>query len=221
MALPNPRIVYEDGPASATWRLILAHGAGSGASSPFLNIISDMLAERAIAVTRIEFSYMAAREDGKRRPPPRAERLIPEYEQILAEVAAKTKPPTRLLIGGKSMGGRVASMIANDAHRAGTIAGLVCLGYPFHPPGKPDDLRTAHFDKFKCPTLVVQGTRDPFGNKSEAATLALPKSMRVHWAEDGDHDLGPRGSSGFTRKGNLIAAADEIAAFAASLGKPR
>ena len=90
---------------------------------------------------------------------------------------------------------------------------LVCIGYPFHPPNKPAQLRTAHLEKLACPALIVQGERDPFGGKDEIASYKLAPTIRLHWASDGDHDLGPRGGSGFTRKGNLAAAADVIAAF--------
>ena len=99
----------------------------------------------------------------------------------------------------------------------GQIVGLACLGYPFHPPNKPDVLRTAHLEKLACPALIVQGERDPFGTRAEVATFELSPAIRFHWARDGDHDLGPRGGSGTTRKENLTAAADAIAAFASEL----
>jgi predicted alpha/beta-hydrolase family hydrolase len=126
-----------------------------------------------------------------------------------------------LLIGGKSMGGRVASLIADEQFAAGAIAGLVCLGYPFHPPRKPEQLRTAHLQAMACPALIVQGERDPFGGRGEVAGYRLSPAIRLHWADDGDHDLGPRGASGFTRKGNLAAAADAVAQFATTLSQPQ
>ena len=130
-------------------------------------------------------------------------------------------PGAPLLIGGKSMGGRVASLVADDLYAAGRIAGLVCLGYPFHPPGRPDQLRTAHLEHLACPALIVQGERDPFGSRAEVEAMRLSLAIRFHWAGDGDHDLGPRGGSGFTRKGNLAAAADAVAAFAATWRSPQ
>jgi predicted alpha/beta-hydrolase family hydrolase len=138
-----------------------------------------------------------------------------EYEAAIEQVRQRAgkRSKERLFIGGKSMGGRVASMIADKMFTEGKIAGLVCLGYPFHPPGKPDQLRTAHLETLKCPALVVQGERDPFGNRAEVEGYTLSKSIYVHWASDGDHDLGPRGGSDFTRKGNLAAAADAVAEF--------
>jgi hypothetical protein len=180
-------------------------------TSPFLETMAKLLAERGLATHRFEFAYMAARrQGGGRRPPPRAERLMDEYRAAVAAVP----PGAPLLIGGKSMGGRVASMIADELHAAGRIIGLVCLGYPFHPPNKPEQLRTAHLERLACPALIIQGERDPFGGRGEVEGYGLSPAIRLHWVGDGDHDLGPRGGSGFTRKGNLAAAADAIAAFA-------
>ena len=202
------------GPAKADARLLMAHGAGAAMTSPFLETMAGLLAERGIAAIRFEFAYMAARRrGGGRKPPPRAERLMDEYRAAVDAVPAGAP----LLIGGKSMGGRVASMIADELHAADRIAGLVCLGYPFHPPGRPAQLRTAHLERLACPALIVQGERDPFGGKGEVAGYALSPAIRLHWVGDGDHDLGPRGGSGFTRKGNLAGAADAVAAFAREL----
>jgi hypothetical protein len=204
------------GPENAAVRFVCAHGAGKGMESPFLDTMADLLAERGIAVLRFEFAYMAARHEGGRKPPPRAERLMDEYRAAVAAVPAGAT----LLIGGKSMGGRVASMIADQMLAEHRIAGLVCLGYPFHPPAKPEQLRTAHLEGLACPALIVQGERDPFGTRAEVGAMRLSKAIRFCWSGDGDHDLGPRGASGFTRKGNLAAAANAIAAFAAEV-KPQ
>jgi len=208
--------ILETGPENARVRLILAHGAGGAMTSPFMETMADMLAVRQIAVTRFEFGYMAARrKGGKRRPPPRAELLAPEYRQVVELISDRLTSGQRLLIGGKSMGGRVASLIADDLSKAGRIAGLVCLGYPFHPPGKPDQLRTQHLVDLETPCLIVQGDRDPFGSRQEVEALSLSPQIRFHWAGDGDHDLGPRGGQGYTRRGNLESAADAIVTFAA------
>jgi uncharacterized protein len=206
------------GPSEAKTRLILAHGAGATMTSPFLETMARLLAERGIEVSRFEFDYMAARrQGGKRRPPPRAEMLKGEYINAVAAIRRQV-PGKRLFIGGKSMGGRVASLVADELAAAGDISGLVCLGYPFHPPGKPENLRTAHLETLKCPALIVQGERDPFGTKAEVESYKLSPEIRFAWASDGDHDLGPRGNSGFTRAGNLKAAADAIDAFVNSIG---
>jgi predicted alpha/beta-hydrolase family hydrolase len=194
--------------------MLLAHGAGAGMTSPFMELMTQMLSERGVGVARFEFGYMAQRRiDGKRRPPPKAEKLSPEFDAAVAHVRARW-PGREIVIGGKSMGGRIASFLADDVFERQHCAGLVCLGYPFHPPGRPTELRTAHLEKLACPALIVQGERDPFGARAEVESYALSPAIRFHWAADGDHDLGPRGSSGFTRKGNLAAAADAIRDFA-------
>jgi predicted alpha/beta-hydrolase family hydrolase len=186
--------------------------------TPFLATMAALLAERGIATWRFEFGYMQARRGGgSRKPPPRAERLLDEYRAAVAGVPAGAP----LLIGGKSMGGRVASMVADELNGAGAVAGLVCLGYPFHPPNRPEQPRTAHLERLACPALIVQGERDPFGPRQEVEAMRLSPAIRFHWAGDGDHDLGPRGGSGFTRKGNLAAAADAVAAFAKALVEAR
>ena len=201
------------GPPDASDRFLCAHGAGAGMATPFLGAMATALAERGITTLRFEFAYMAGRRAGARKPPPRAERLRDEY--LAAVAAVPTGQP--LMIGGKSMGGRVASLVADQLYDDGRIAGLVCLGYPFHPPNKPAQLRTAHLEGLRCPTLIVQGERDPFGNRAEVEGYQLSPAIRFYWAADGDHDLGPRGASGHTRRGNLAAAAEAIAAFAEAL----
>ncbi len=210
--------ILTEGPPDAKRHLLLAHGAGAPMTSPFLETVTRLLVERGLRVSRFEFPYMAARrEGGKRRPPPRAEWLMDAYQEVVEAVQADLERGQALMIGGKSMGGRVASLVADKLFAEGRICGLVCLGYPFHPPGKPEQLRTAHLRTLRCPALIVQGERDPFGTRSEVETYKLSPSIAFHWAADGDHDLGPRGCSGFTRAGNLAAAADAVSAFALKL----
>lgn len=207
------------GPREAKVRLLLAHGAGAAMTSPFLETMTRLLNDRGVQVSRFEFDYMAGRrQGGKRRPPPRAEMLIGEYMRAVEQLRGEGLHGQRLFIGGKSMGGRVASLAADDLYSAGSIAGLICLGYPFHPPGKPENQRTSHLEKLACPTLIVQGERDPFGSKGEVTSYKLSPAIRFAWASDGDHDLGPRGGSGFTRSGNLANAADAIDAFVNGIG---
>lgn len=199
----------------AKCRLLLAHGAAAPMDSRFMNEMSSLLAERGIDVLRFEFAYMAARrQGGKRRPPPMADLLLDEYRAAVAS-AGRDLP---LLIGGKSMGGRVASMIADACFRTAAIKALVCLGYPFHPPAKPDAPRVTHLQQAVCPALIVQGERDPFGNRAEVEALSLPSNIKIEWIGDGDHDFGPRGASGYTRKANLIAVADALSRFADQVG---
>ncbi len=183
--------------------------------SRFFETFVPMLLARGIAVTRFEFAYMQKiRETGKRRPPPKIETMFPEFIEALDQFRETLEPGATVLIGGKSMGGRICSMLADELYEAGKINGLVCLGYPFHPPKKPESLRTAHLENLKTPALFAQGDRDPFGTKEDVAGYELSPSITFHWVGDGDHDFGPRGKSGFTRKGNLEVTAQAIRDFA-------
>lgn len=197
-----------DGPPDARTTILLAHGAGAPMDSRSMTAAAEALASTGFRVARFEFGYMAARRSGIRKPPPRAETLVPEYLAAINEL----DPKWPLIIGGKSMGGRVASMMADDAFGSGRIAGLLCLGYPFHPPGKPAQLRTAHLEHLKTPALIVQGTRDEFGAKEEVAGYRLSDQIELLWLEDGDHDLKPRKTiSGFSAADHLETMADTVA----------
>jgi predicted alpha/beta-hydrolase family hydrolase len=204
-----------DGPARAKHTILLAHGAGGPMDTPTMTAAAKALADRGLRVARFEFDYMAARRRSPgRKPPPRAEKLCPEY--LAAIDALKAKGP--LIIGGKSMGGRIASMIADDLHANGRIAGLLCLGYPFHPPGRPEQLRTAHLTGMKTPALIAQGTRDPFGTRQEVSTYALPQTIEILWLEDGDHDLKPRKrASGFSAADHLRTLSETASAWAGKI----
>ena len=192
-----------DGPEDADLTLLLAHGAGAPMDSAWMNTVARLLAERNVRVARFEFAYMAARRTGKRGGQPRAEAVLDEYRAAVEQVGG------RAAVGGKSFGGRVASMIADDIGAAAVIA----LGYPFHPPGKPDNRRTAHLLTIQTPMLICQGERDPFGPIDEVPSYDLPASIELHWAPDGDHSLKPRKASGRTEQQNLSEAADAIASF--------
>lgn len=190
-----------DGPDKADVTILLAHGAGAPMDSPSMTAAAKALAGAGFRVARFEFDYMAARRDGTGRlPPPRADKLNPQY---LAAIDALGTNGT-LVIGGKSMGGRVASMVADGLFESGRISGLLCLGYPFHPPGKPEQLRTGHLVGLKTPTLIVQGTRDEFGTREEVSAYELSSATDILWLEDGDHDLKPRKRiSGFSAADHL------------------
>lgn len=183
-----------DGPKSADYTLVLAHGAGAHMDSDFMNAFAAGVASAGIRVARFEFPYMVKRrDDGKRRPPDRASVLLETYLDVVRQLG-----PEGLVIGGKSMGGRIASMVADEAG----VAGLVCLGYPFHPPGKPEKLRTEHLEALRTPALFLQGERDPFGRREEVDSYKLSESVSVTYLPDGDHDLKPRKASGRTREQN-------------------
>jgi predicted alpha/beta-hydrolase family hydrolase len=204
-----------DGPANAAMTILLAHGAGAPMDSTSMNAATAALVTAGFRVARFEFGYMAARRNSDtRKPPPKAEKLIPEYMAAIARLGA-SEP---LIIGGKSMGGRVASMVADDLLSRGAITGLLCLGYPFHPPGKPESLRTQHLAELKTPTLICQGTRDEFGTREEVAGYALSGNIRILWLEDGDHDLKPRKTlSGFSTADHLKTIAKTVKAWSVEI----
>lgn len=179
-----------DGPADGP-TLVLAHGAGAPMDSSFMNRFAQAVGKEGVRVARFEFPYMRARrETGKVRAPDRA----PVLREFWLEVIAALGGGAELVVGGKSMGGRYASMVAGEAG----ARGLVCLGYPFHPPGKPDRLRVEHLEGLRTPALIVQGTRDPLGTRDEVERFTLSPAIRVVWLEDGDHSFKPRASSGYT-----------------------
>lgn len=208
-----------DGPEQAEQTILLAHGAGAPMDSPSLSATAAALGKAGFRVARFEFDYMAGRRrEAGRKPPPRADKLNPEYLAAVAALGAAG----RLIIGGKSMGGRVASMVADELALSGRIRGLLCLGYPFHPPGKPDQLRTSHLVGLKTPTLIVQGTRDEFGTRREVSTYELSPRITFLWLEDGDHDLKPRKSvSGYSTADHLATMADTVSAWGRELPRDR
>jgi predicted alpha/beta-hydrolase family hydrolase len=184
--------------------LVLAHGAGAPMDSPFMNAMARGLAGRGIRVARFEFPYMRSRrEAGKSRPPDREPVLLQAWRDAVEAVGGN------VVIGGKSMGGRMASLVADEIG----ARGLVCLGYPFHPPGKPETLRVKHLEHLKTPALIVQGTRDALGSREDVQGYALSPAIRLVWLEDGDHSFKPRVASGHTEKGHLAAAVEAVAGF--------
>ena len=200
-----------DGPAAAPLTLVLAHGAGAPMDSPFMDRIAKGVAAAGWRVVRFEFPYMAARrETGARKPPDRAPVLLDIWRSVIADLGADT-----LVIGGKSLGGRMASMIADEAR----VRGLVCLGYPFHPPGRPDRLRTAHLEMLGTPALILQGERDPFGRADEVPGYGLSDAISLSWLPDGDHSFKPRKASGHTEDGNLALAVGRICGFLDALAE--
>ncbi|MBM5795436.1 MAG: alpha/beta hydrolase [Cyanobacteria bacterium M_surface_7_m2_037] len=189
-----------DGPASAPATLLLAHGAGAPMDSPFMQTVACGLAGLGWRVVRFEFPYMAqARLSGKRRAPDRQPVLLQSWRDQVA--AAASEGP--LFIGGKSMGGRMASLVLEEQAQAAAVLGCLCLGYPFHPPGKPDSLRIDHLQTFTQPVLVVQGERDSFGRRAEVESYELSSAVQLHWIADGDHSFKPTKRSGLSESANL------------------
>lgn len=173
----------------------MLHGAGAPADSAWMNEVASCLCGQGWWVLRAELDYMARRrEDGRKRPPPRADRLLEEVQSLLTRLPGPDNLP--LLLAGKSMGGRLMSMVATRTlwpHSVRPPAAVIALGYPFHPPGKPERLRTDHFVDLTAPLRVVQGTRDPMGSSELVRDLTLPETVSVDWVEQGNHDLRPLG----------------------------
>lgn len=197
-----------DGPKDALHTLVLAHGAGGAMDTPFLNIVARGVAANGIRVVRFEFPYMAARRRGEGRGAPDRE---PVLLQAWRDGVTELGGGSGLVIGGKSMGGRMASMVADELQ----VRGLVCLGYPFHPPNRPEKTRTAHLAALRTPTLIVQGTRDMFGTREDIGGYLLSPAIRIEWLEDGDHSFKPRKGSGFTEKEHLARAVALVSEFVA------
>lgn len=199
-----------DGPPDAPRTLVLAHGAGGGMDTPFLDVVARGVAGRGIRVVRFEFPYMAARRaGGKKGAPDRQPVLLQSYRAAVAELGGMD----RMVIGGKSLGGRMATMVADELR----VRGVVALGYPFHPPNQPERLRTAHLETLRTPALIVQGTRDPFGTREEVAAYRISPTIHIEWLEDGDHSFKPRKQSGHTERGHLGKAVEIIAEFVISV----
>jgi predicted alpha/beta-hydrolase family hydrolase len=182
-------LAYKAADRSANATLVLAHGAGAGQQSAFITGFARGLAERGIDVLTFNFLYT----DQRRRVPDRTEKLEACYRAAIATARDHFDRPS-VFIGGKSMGGRIATHLAaaEDADALG-IGGVVLLGYPLHPPGKPEQLRAAHLPKIRVPMLIIQGERDPFGTPGELKPIVdrLPADVTLHVVEKGDHSLAP------------------------------
>jgi predicted alpha/beta-hydrolase family hydrolase len=197
-----------DGPADGP-AVVLAHGAGAPMDSPFMSTVARGLAAGGARVARFELPYMRRRrETGTRGAPDREPVLREAWLAAIAALGGGGRP----VIGGKSLGGRIASLVADEAG----ARGLVCLGYPFHPPGRPERLRTAHLRELRTPALIVQGTRDPFGTPEDVGGYDLSPRIRLHWLADGDHSFKPRASSGRTERQNLAEAVAAVLEFIAA-----
>lgn len=200
----------ENGKGNNGSTIILAHGAGAPMNSLFMEFFAEKLSAKGHHVVRFEFPYMQRRRaEGTRRPPDRQPKLLDCWKDVINQVVNIDN----LIIGGKSMGGRMASLIADEM----LVKGLVCLGYPFHAPGKMDKPRTEHLQTLKTPTLILQGERDAMGNTETVAGYALSDAIEVSWMPDGDHSFKPRKKSGFTEAQNWAEGVDIFDHFARKL----
>ncbi|MEZ9762995.1 alpha/beta fold hydrolase [Vibrio splendidus] len=197
----NVIIDGEDNPIT----FVFAHGAGAGMDHEFMQSVAKGLAFKGIRVIRFNFPYMIKRaEDGKRRPPDRAPKLLEAYQVVIEQCDAD-----KLVIGGKSMGGRMASHLSE----VDKVAAMACLGFPFHPPGKPEKYKGEHLAELQKPCLILQGERDTFGKREEFADFDLSDSIRVEFIPDGDHSFKPRKSSGYTEQQNIALTVEKLSAF--------
>ncbi|MBW4933531.1 dienelactone hydrolase family protein [Marinobacter sp. F4206] len=192
--------------------MILAHGAGAPADSPFMEVLANDLEAEGIPNVRFEFPYMQKRrEDGRKRPPDRQPRLLESFSQVVEQVRREVGSDCLIVVGGKSMGGRMASLLASEYDG---IDGVVGFGYPFHAPGKPDKWRTGHFCSLRCPMLIVQGTRDPFGKPEEMTGHESElEGVRLRWLEGGNHDFQPLARQNSSQLALIAAAAQEARVF--------
>lgn len=176
-------------------RLILAHGAGAPMDSPFMNDVAAAIARQGVEVIRFEFPYMAERrKTDKRRPPDRAEKLVACWDEII-QAQGKSLP---LWIGGKSMGGRMATLWAAQQQDQ-FVSGVICLGYPFHPAGRPAQLRIEHLPRIQIPVLIIQGERDSLGSRDDVDSYKnLGNSVSLKWIPTANHDLKPLRNSGLS-----------------------
>jgi len=210
---PVTALVYEPaGVARAT--LVLAHGAGADQRHRFMTAVAAGVAGHGVRVVTFNFLYTEQR----RSAPDRAPVLEETWRHVAAFVAEEIAPAQRFVIGGKSMGGRIASHVAaaplEEAWQS-RLAGLVLLGYPLHPPGKPDRLRTAHLANLTVPILLVQGTRDAFGTRAEVEPVFAQLSATVdfEFIESGDHSFAVPKSSGRTERDVLAGVSMRVAGW--------
>lgn len=194
----------DDGPV-----FIFAHGAGADMDHEFMAHIACGLADKGIRVVRFNFPYMIRRaQEAKKFPPDRAPKLMAAFESVIQHYA--TQP---VVIGGKSMGGRIASLLTQHE----LVKGIACLGFPFHPPGKPEKQKGEHLATCEKPCLILQGERDTFGCREEVMAMPLSPQVEVVYVPDGDHSFKPRKSSGYTEQDNLASVVEQLSEFIRSI----
>jgi len=195
--MPDDGVTEFQGPRGADRAVLLAHGAGSGRRAPVLVAVADALAAVGIPSLRFDYPYRAA----GRRAPDRPPVLAAATRAAAAELAERAGvDPARLVLGGRSMGGRVCSLVAADPEAPVPTLGLLLLGYPLHPAGKPDRRRDDHFGSLTMPVCFISGTRDALAPQA-ALTQSIhkvPGPVTLHWLESADHGYRPLKASGRT-----------------------
>lgn len=175
----------------AAWTFIYAPGAGSNLRDPFGQRLAEHLPEAALSLVRFQFPYQEA---GLRRPDS-PKTLLATWRAVLESSGSDG---ARVAVGGRSLGGRIASMLVSEG---AAVDALALFAYPLHPPGKPERMRSAHLEKITCPALFCSGTRDPFATPGElAAAAALAPDSRVHLLDGADHGFATLKSSGRSRE---------------------
>ncbi|OOF25911.1 alpha/beta hydrolase [Salinivibrio proteolyticus] len=198
-----------DGEQTAMDWIIFAHGAGADKDHEFMADMAARLSEHT-CVVRFNFPYMDKRKaDGKKRPPDRAPALLSCFEAVIEQVNGLRPATSRLWLAGKSMGGRMASHLTENP----SVSGVICLGFPFHPPGKPEKYKGEHLASVTRPVLILQGERDTFGRQEEVASYSLSSSVDVAFLPDGDHSFKPRKASGLTEMQNRQTAVSHLWQF--------
>lgn len=194
---------------------LFAHGAGAGKDSEFMVSITNHIESKEILVKRFNFPYMSMMiEQGKRRPPDRMPKLITFFKQQVDEVISDPGySKYAIFIGGKSMGGRVASLLTDSLQNYQQLKGVICLGFPFHPPRSPQKFRGEHLADMVIPTLILQGERDPFGNQQEVSGIQFSPKVSLEFIFDGDHAFQPRKRSGGSYQKNLAHSSKLIKSF--------
>lgn len=198
---------------------ILTHGAGAGIESDFMKGMVRDLNKSGLQTIAFNFPYMKIMEEtAKRRPPDRMPKLIQAFKNQL-EIYQDEYPNKKLVIGGKSMGGRVASLVASEIEKTqnNSINACICLGFPFHPPKKLNKYRGDHLSNLTTATLILQGERDTFGTRFEIDGYSLSNSVTVNFIPDGDHSFKPRVRSGYTLSQNIEQSVVEIVEFISRL----
>jgi uncharacterized protein len=208
---------YEGPERGADRAVLLAHGAGADMDARALVAVSGALARAGVPLLRFNYPYRSA----GRKAPDRPKVLDAATREAAAELARRTQlPPDRLVLGGRSMGGRYCSLIVGDADDPVPALGLLLLGYPLHAAGKPDKQRVEHFGRLKVPCLFVSGTRDALGAQAalQTAAHAISGAVTFHWLDTADHGFRPLKASGRTVDGTIAESAEIATGWVLGLG---